>query len=251
MASLYKRYRIVVNKETGQKERREQSSWWGRFRDALGIERRMSLSPNRKIAERKLKDITDRIMLEKSGLIPPAEKEMKRHLREHIADFEKHHAANENSEQHVVEIVKKVKAFVEFCGWQTPSQIREHDVETFLYDLRKVRGRSIQTSNNYLRAIKNFTRWMVRNKRMTSNPIEGLSMLNVRTDRRHDRRPLDDYELKLLIEAAESGPPAESAELRLRQKLLNLIALLSRAFLLMATLAWQNRPTAKHCSNEY
>ena len=208
MASLFKRFKVVIDRETGRKEKRELSRWWGRFRDAQGVERRISLSANRKIAERKLKDLTDKVALEKSGLITPAEKEAKRPIREHLDDFKKHHAACENSEQYVKEIVTKVKAFVAFRGWRRATQINESDVEAFLYDLRKVRRRSIQTSNNYLRAIKNFTRWMVRNKRLPSNPLEGLSMLNTRTDRRHDRRPLDENEFALLLDAAETGPPA-------------------------------------------
>ena len=49
---------------------------------------------------------------------------------------------------------------------------------------------------------------MVRNKRLISNPLEGLSMLNTRTDRRHDRRPLGSEEFERLIHVAETGPPA-------------------------------------------
>lgn len=208
MASLYKRYRKIVDPETGKKVKKEFANWWGRYVDADGIERRVPLSANKSVAQRKLKELVEQVRLEEVGLVSPAEKEAKRPILEHVDDFEKHHAASENTEQYAYEIIRKVKVIVEFCGWRRATQMRESDVESFLYDLRKVQGRSIQTSNNYLRAIKSFARWMVRNKRMLANPLEGLSMLNARTDRRHDRRPLSDEEFALLLRAAETGPPS-------------------------------------------
>ena len=208
MASLSKRYKWVDDPTTGKKVKEEYPNWWGRYVDAHGIERRIPLSASKPVAQRKLNELVEQARLEKTGLVSPAEKEAKRPIHEHIDDFEKHHAASENSEQYAYEIIQKVKAVVAFCGWRNASQIRENDVESFLYDLRKVQGRSIQTSNNYLRAIKSFVRWMVRNKRMVANLLEGLSMLNTRTDRRHDRRPLDENEFALLLQAAETGPPS-------------------------------------------
>ena len=208
MASLFKRYKWVVDPATGEKVKHEYPKWYGRYVDASGIERRMPISANRAVAERKLNMIVEEIEMQKAGLISPAEKEMKWPIAEHVTDWTKHHAASENTPQYVTELEQKVNDIIRFCGWRKASQITENDVESFLYDLRKIKGRSIQTSNNYLRAIKNFVRWMVRNKRMVSNPIEGLSMLNVRTDRRHDRRPLDNDEFALLLRAAETGPPA-------------------------------------------
>ena len=47
------------------------------------------------------------------------------------------------------------------------------------------------------------------NKRLIDNPLLALSMLNVRVDRRHDRRALAYDELMRLIDAAETGPPVQ------------------------------------------
>ncbi len=67
--------------------------------------------------------------------------------------------------------------------------------------------RSVQTSNHYLRAIKGFTTWLVSNEKLNRDPLVSLSMLNVKTDRRHDRRPLSEEEFSRLIKIAEVGPP--------------------------------------------
>ena len=208
MSSIYRRVTKRIDPKTGVTTERESKKWWGQYRDAGGTLRRKPLSTNQSLAKRMLAELVEQVELEKAGLVSPAEKEIKKPIKEHIDAFEKHQMAKENSEQYVVEIMRKVRAIADFCKWKTPSQITESDVEGFLLDLRQRQGRSIQTSNNYLRAIKNFTRWMTRNKRLLSNPLDELSMLNTRTDRRHDRRPLGDEEFTRLVHVAETGPPA-------------------------------------------
>ncbi len=208
MSSIYRRVTKKIDPHTGVTTERESKKWWGQYRDAGGTLRRKPLSTNQSLAKRMLAELVEQVELEKAGLVSPAEKEIKKPIQGHIDAFEKHQLAKENSEQYTEEIVRKVRMIADFCQWKTPSQIRESDVEAFLLDLRQRHGRSIQTSNNYLRAVKNFTRWMTRNKRLLSNPLDELSMLNTRTDRRHDRRPLGDEEFTRLIYVAETGPPA-------------------------------------------
>jgi len=58
----------------------------------------------------------------------------------------------------------------------------------------------------YLQAAKQFFRWCVRDGRLSDNPLSHLPSMNVRTDRRHDRRALDAQALQLLLDAARKGP---------------------------------------------
>ncbi len=67
------------------------------------------------------------------------------------------------------------------------------------------RGRSVQTSNFYLQAVKQFCRWMVRDRRAGDNPLAHLEGGNVRADRRHDRRELEADELRRLLAAARAS----------------------------------------------
>ncbi len=78
-------------------------------------------------------------------------------------------------------------------------------VEGYIADL-KVKGRSIQTCNFYLTAVKSFCRWMIREGRAPDNPLQHLQRGNVRTDRRQDRRALDHDELRVLIDTTRDGP---------------------------------------------
>jgi integrase len=70
---------------------------------------------------------------------------------------------------------------------------------------RHTRGRSVQTSNFYLQAVKQFCRWLVRDRRMPDNSLAHLEGGNPRLDRRHDRRPLSAQELARLLGAAEAS----------------------------------------------
>ena len=61
-----------------------------------------------------------------------------------------------------------------------------------------------------LKAAKSFTRWLVRDRRTPFDPLAHVSRLNVRADRRHDRRALSADEFTRLIEAARAGKTVES-----------------------------------------
>jgi len=66
-------------------------------------------------------------------------------------------------------------------------------------------GKSLQTCNDTLRAIKQFSRWLWRDGRAREDVLVHLTGFNVALDRRHDRRSLTDEELARLIAVAEQG----------------------------------------------
>ncbi len=73
-------------------------------------------------------------------------------------------------------------------------------------DTAEKRGIGAQTFNFYLQSLKQFCRWMHKFRRAHENPVSHLDGLNVRTDRRHDRRALTVGELVKLLDTAYSGP---------------------------------------------
>jgi integrase len=75
-----------------------------------------------------------------------------------------------------------------------------HTAEALL--VLRGRGRSIKTANLHLAAMKQFSRWLVRDRRMAEDPLVHLSGGNVQLDRRHDRRALPTEELTAILQAA-------------------------------------------------
>ncbi len=63
------------------------------------------------------------------------------------------------------------------------------------------KGVGPQTVNHYIRAVRGFFRWLVKSKRIATNPLETLSLLNVEIDIRRARRELTADELRRLLSA--------------------------------------------------
>jgi len=119
------------------------------------------------------------------------------------------------SAAHVDLVASRAKKVVEGCGFVFWSDISASKVMAFLDGLRADRtdkkgnarrGISAQTFNFYLAAFKQFCRWMVRDGRVSESPVTHLSGLNVKTDRRHDRRALSVVELRWLLDTVRNGP---------------------------------------------
>ena len=205
MASLYKKPVVVKDPRTGQKVKAKSKKWWGRFRDNLGVEHRMPLARDRAAAQAMLNEQVIKAERKAAGRIDPVDEQGKRPLKNHIDDFAQHLADKGNSDQHVFEVESRVRKIVAGCKWNFIRDLSPSDVQRYLAD-RRTKGLSRQTSNHYLRAIKQFSRWLAREHRNHDDPLIHLAMLNVKVDRRHDRRALGPDEFTRLVEAAMAGP---------------------------------------------
>jgi hypothetical protein len=92
------------------------------------------------------------------------------------------------SGRHVDLVVSRARKVIDGCGFPYYGDISGSKVLSFLKDLRtdteEKRGISAQTFNFYLQAIKQFCRWMVKDRRATESPVAHLDGLRVKTDRR-------------------------------------------------------------------
>jgi integrase len=143
------------------------------------------------------------------GLLAPDRIATAKPLTKHLADFSAALEAKGNSPLHVEVITKRARSVVEGCGFRYYSDLSASKVLEYLHQLRQDtpegRGISAQTFNFYLQAIKQFCRWMVKDRRAIELPLAHLEPLNVQTDRRHDRRELTEKELQRLLKATLSS----------------------------------------------
>ena len=204
MASLFRKPTTTTDPVTGKKTKTKSRKWWGQYKDANGIVRRRSRSIDRMAAQAMLNEIVVRVEREKAGLVDPTEDQRKRPLSEHLAEFEKHLGNKGSTEKYVAESMRMLKAIVKDRKWNVIADISASGVTDFLCGLRR-KDRSAQTCNNYLTIAKHFVHWLVRDRRTPFNPLMHLSRMNVRTDRRHDRRALSQDEFRRLLQAAENG----------------------------------------------
>ncbi len=204
MASIYKKTYTKRDPATGQRTKRKTRKWWVKYRDANGTVKRVPGRTDKAATLQLAAKLEREAELKRSGVHDPYDEHWKRTLHEHLDAYERFLRAKGNSEKHVQQITSRAKKVIKDCGFVFWSDVSPSQVQDFLARL-KVNGRSLQTLNFYLQAVKQFLNWMARDRRAPDNPLRVLSPFNVRRDRRHDRRALEEEELTRLVQAAEEG----------------------------------------------
>ena len=130
-----------------------------------------------------------------------------RPLTEHLDAWRNALKAKGNSAKHVDLVTGRARRVIRGCGFRCLSDILPGKAQQYLADRRDGSdGISAQTSNFYLSALKQFCAWMVHEGRASESPVAHMAGLNVRTDRRHDRRALSVDETQRLLAATRNGP---------------------------------------------
>ena len=209
MANLYKKTENRRDPKTGEKVKRKSKKWWGRYRDATSRERRVPLAADKAAAQAMLNELVRKSEREAAGLFDPTDEQRKRPLADHLKEFESYLKNKDVTPKQVKEAMAQLRKMVAHCNWKLIGDLSASDALNFLGQLR-ANEKSAQTYNHYLKAVKQFTRWLVRDRRMVTDPLGHLARLNVKTDRRHDRRALTAEEFERLITAARTGPPVET-----------------------------------------
>lgn len=194
----------------------EASGYVIQYFDADGRRRKESTRcPDLDAVKRMAADLETRVAKRRAGYISAAEERAaeqgRRSLEAHLADFRQDLLAKGNSPEHANQVADRAGRVVAGCGFQRIADVTATKVEQHLAERRRTEPRfSPQTSNHYLQAVKQFTRWLKRDRRATDNPLAHLARVNVRIDRRHDRRALSGEEMARVVQAAEAGPAVES-----------------------------------------
>lgn len=154
-----------------------------------------------------------RATLARWGVLDPRTVASAQPLAEHVVAFEESLRSRERSEDHVSLTVARVKAVLEGTGATMPTDLRPEPVERWLHAQRErgdrekgELGLSARSSNGYLQAVRQFSRWLCSTGRTSEDPLRTLRPLNAALDRRLERRAFSDDELRSLLAAAVAGP---------------------------------------------
>ncbi len=204
MASLYRKPIRVTDPRTGDKVRAKSKKWWGRYKDENGDEKRVPLATDKVAAQAMLHELVRKAERKAAGLEDPFEKHRKRPLKEHLADFTRYLTNKGSTRDYVNSTTQRIRDILVGAKFERIDQISASRVQEYLAQLR-AKGKSITSSNHYLRAIKMFTRWMVRDRRTHDDRLAHLSRMNAELDRRRVRRPLSIEEFGYLLQATYTG----------------------------------------------
>jgi len=141
------------------------------------------------------------------GLIDPCRAAASKPLTEHLGDFAQSLKDDGDTRKQVQQTCFRIRRIFEKAGFRTWADISAAKIKRCLAKLREQDGISKQTSNNYLKAVKHFCNWMVKERRANESPVAHVDCLKVgQSDRRRQRRPLEpDAVRRLLACTAASG----------------------------------------------
>ncbi len=177
--------------------------WYGRYRDADSIERRVKLFTNKVASRQALAERERKAELAKAGVCNPFEAHARRPLAEHLADFV---ASLENAGRtpdYVQPVESRVRRIVDGCRFRFIGDISASSVQAYLAEQKRA-GLGQRTINHYLQAVKQFTKWLVTDRRTNDNRLAHLKGGNAKTDVRRERRELNDGEIRRLLETTRT-----------------------------------------------
>jgi integrase len=176
--------------------------WYYRYTDAEGVKREAKGCPDKRATEEMARAAEAEAARIKAGLIDPRtiryQDEGRRPLAEHLAEWHTSLLAKGDTEKHAHMVRAHVARLITLARAERASDLTSSAVQGALKALRDS-GRSLQTCNHALRAIKGFSRWLHRDTRTPEDTLAHLQGFNVKTDRRHDRGVLTKEEFDALI----------------------------------------------------
>ena len=202
MAEIFRLTYTVTDPKTGERVTRKSRTYHVRYYSPDGKRHRVKGYRDKKATEALGAELERKAIRQDAGMADPTEEHAKRPLAEHAEDFRRGLAAKENTEEYVVKLLFRLMAVLDGCRFVRLADLQASAVVEFLGALRGD-GKSVKTANDYLAAVKGFTRWLWRDKRTVVDALSCLSKLpNGETDVRHARRDFTPDELARLLNAA-------------------------------------------------
>lgn len=201
-ARFERRGKIVKAELTddGQRIRGLTSHYYGWL---SGRAKPVKLATDKGAAEIKLGELKRRAELKQAGAVDQFEEQHQRPLTDHLEDFRRELYARARSEKYVRITCTRVKEVIEGCRFQWIADLSASKVMEWLADQRREEAFGGKTSNYYLRDVKSFCAWLVKDQRTGHNPLIHLSGLSV--EDKPVRRILEPEEFKRFIAAASAG----------------------------------------------
>lgn len=199
-------------------ERAVGTVYWVQFAVAGRLVRKSLRTKDKRVAQMRALQMVEREERKAVGLADPFEEHRDRPLAEHVAEFETHLASRGVSGAHLDDRMLCLRQYLEATKARTLAGLDFVEAQRWLGDLA-AGTLSARSVNKRLQALRQFGRWLVRARRHTHNPFEGLAMRNEATDRRRVRRAFTPEELESLLDAARQRPLEEGARKRTRSGL--------------------------------
>lgn len=173
------------------------STWSIRYRNAAGKRQEEHGFLSEQEAWFRLKEAKKEVEDERLGIRDPRQKNYRKPLTEHLADFKKALEDEGVSTEQVKLVTGRVRRILDGCKFHFPTDLCPLALRSYLARLRRD-GLSEQTAMHYIRAIKQLTLFLVKHKRLHENPFTEVKVKK-EVEKKHPRRALSAAELNKLL----------------------------------------------------
>src|SRR4051794_19048437 len=190
--------------------RKKGKVWYYRYVDAEGVKRERRGCPDRRVTEEMARAAETEAAKVRDHLIDPKAEAYRRHearpLAEHLSEWRAGMLAKGRKVKHANLYHTRVAQLLSLAKAVRLSDLQSSRIQRALGALQD-EGLAAQTANHYRAAIRAFVRWARVDGRLRDDPMQGVTGYNAEGDRRLVRRPLDDEELRRLIDVTRTAPP--------------------------------------------
>jgi integrase len=182
------------------------SNWIGEYTDHSGRRiQRSTRTTDKKTALQIVAHWSTEAAKRSGGLIDPDKDRLlaqaSRPISEHVQEWIASIAAAGRTTSYLRETEIKLYTLIDHTEWERITDIRPESLEQYLAHLRTL-GRANRTVAFYAGVAKQFTRWLVRTKRIQSNPLDAVARPSTKSGKKVKRRMLLPAEWSWLKTAA-------------------------------------------------
>ncbi len=181
------------------------TTWSIRYPNADGKRVQENGFKTRDEAAIRLRDAKREVNEELAGIRTPRIKQNEKPLAEHLDDFQQSLEDREISPAQVKLVIGRLRRAFDAMGILLLSELNANSFQAYLASQRK-QGRSQQTCKHIVRHARQFTKFLLDDERVATDPFQKLRPPKV-SERRHQRRALTPDECTKLLQAARAGSP--------------------------------------------
>lgn len=189
--------------------------WYYRFTDADGVKRERKGTTDKRVTDELARAAENQAAKVKAGVIDPRELAYATHearpLANHLEDFRRYVADKGSDPKSANVTARRAQVVLELAKAKRISQISLSKTLDALATLRRPpseggdgKGLATETVNHYVRSVKQFSRWLWKDRRARDHALAHLATTSSDADRRIVRRALTHEEAARLVQTTAS-----------------------------------------------
>lgn len=178
----------------------ESKRWYGTLKMASGKRKQIPLTEDEATSETLLRTLQHAEDKKRALGITETDERQNGNVQDALKAYVSYLEMKGNTGEYVHLCRQRLTRVFKAMKTQTLSDL---NAQQALSALKKWKTLSLGTKNHYIRALKCFSHWLIRERYLRDDPFIGLRCFNAKTDRRRVRRPFTDAEFSALITTVE------------------------------------------------